>query len=460
MAGVLVNRRKDGALYEEDVTISPVRSDDGQLLSYVAVKRDITQEVLLTENLSREVRDRDAIVEVMRDVDRGETIEETAARFCNATVKFEFIDIACLLLVQSDGELQSVGQSGVVPFNEEATAELLEVVRVNREKLNQGPLLVGSDDAIRVSSRLGAVKLRSAVLAPVRWEKKLIGVLVLGTIDEAGAKSAPERFGHFEALAGYAGTLMGSASVEFGQRHATTKRIRNIMQDSAFTPVSQAFVEPRSGAIVGYEALTHFSDGVRPDICFNEAHSVGLGSSLEAMCAAALEAAKDLPPDIFICLNFSPEAIENGKAAEACSSTTRPIVLEVTEHTAITDYEALTRAVLTMPNVKLAVDDAGAGYTSLSHILQLRPDYVKLDISIVRNIDRDPARQAMAAGMCHFADTMGTVIIAEGIERQEEVEALLKIGEPLPNMKFLIQGYFHSRPGPLPTEHSALPLPQ
>jgi len=431
------------------------------LLSYVAVKRDITQEVLLTENLSREVRDRGAIVEVMRDVDRGETIEETAARFCNATVKFEFIDIACLLLVQSDGELQSVGQSGLVPFNEEATAELLEVVRVNREQLDQGPLLVGSDDVIRVSSRLGAVALRSAILAPVRWEKKLIGVLVLGTIDDAGAKSAPERFGHFEALAGYAGTLLGSASVEFGQRHATTKRVRNIMEDRAFTPVFQAFVEPRSGAIVGYEALTRFSDGVRPDICFNEAHSVGLGTSLEAMCAgAALDAAKDLPPDIFISLNFSPEAIENGKAAEVCSSTTRPIVLEVTEHTAITDYEALTRAVLTMPNVKLAVDDAGAGYTSLSHILQLRPDYVKLDISIVRNIDRDPARQAMAAGMCHFADTMGTVIIAEGVERQAEVDALLKIGETLPNMKFLIQGYFYSRPGPLPTEPSAVPSPQ
>ena len=449
--GVLVNKRKDGALYEEDVTISPVRGDDGSLISYVAVKRDITKELLLTEHLDREVRDRDAIVEVMRDVERADSVEETAKRFCQAATKFDFIDFACLVLLQGDGGLQRLGLSAGAELNIDDPEGLATVLHAHREDVGVGPLLLTRAELERIGGSIDGAALRTGVMAPVLWERQLIGVLILGTADEAGAKMAPDRLGHFEALAGYAGTLIGSASVEFGQRHATTKRIRSIIASRAFEPVFQAFVEPRSGATVGYEALTRFSDGMRPDICFAEAHSVGLGSTLEAVCAAAaLEAAAHLPEDLFISLNFSPEAIENGKAAEVCAATTRPIVLEVTEHTAIHDYDGLVRAVAAIPNVKLAVDDAGAGYTSLSHILQLRPEYVKLDISIVRNIDRDPARQAMAAGMCHFAASMGTVIIAEGIERQAEVATLMSIGKPLPNLKFLIQGYYYSRPGPLP----------
>ena len=449
--GVLVNKRKDGALYEEDVTISPVRADDGSLISYVAVKRDITQERLLTEHLDREVRDRDAIVEVMSDVERDHSVEETAQRFCQATTKFDFIDAASLALFQSDGGLQQLGSNSGATIDVENPEGLAAILASNRTDIELGPLLLTAGEVSRLSGSVAGNPLHTVVVTPVKWERNMIGVLLLGTTDDAWSKSVTNRFSHFEALAGYASTLIGRASVEFGQRHATTKRIRSIIANRSFTPVFQAFVEPRSGAVVGYEAQTRFADGMRPDVCFAEAHSVGLGSTLEAVCAtAALEVAANLPEDLFLSLNFSPDAIANGKAAEVCSMTTRPIVLEVTEHTAIHDYEALVKSVASIPNVKLAVDDAGAGYTSLSHILQLRPEYIKLDISIVRDIDRDPARQAMAAGMCHFATSMGTVIIAEDIEREAEVATLMAIGKPKPGLKFLIQGYFYSRPGPLP----------
>jgi EAL domain-containing protein (putative c-di-GMP-specific phosphodiesterase class I) len=72
----------------------------------------------------------------------------------------------------------------------------------------------------------------------------------------------------------------------------------------------------------------------------------------------------------------------------------------------------------------LAVDDAGAGYAGLRHILELRPQYVKLDISLVRHVDTDPARQAMVNGMAYFAESVGCALIAEGIETPNELTAL------------------------------------
>ena len=107
-------------------------------------------------------------------------------------------------------------------------------------------------------------------------------------------------------------------------------------------------------------------------------------------------------PDMWFSLNFSPAALLDGHAAKVVNGVNRPLVVEVTEHAQIKNYVAIRRA-LEEIGCQLAVDDAGAGYTSLSHILELHPDFVKLDISLVRDIDTNPARQAMIAGMCHFA---------------------------------------------------------
>jgi len=95
------------------------------------------------------------------------------------------------------------------------------------------------------------------------------------------------------------------------------------------------------------------------------------------------------------------------------------------------------------PHVLLAVDDAGAGYAGLHHILELGPQFVKLDISLVRNIDSDPARQAMVNGMTRFAESAGCALIAEGIETENELTAL-----KLLNVEYG-QGYFLARPAPI-----------
>ena len=95
----------------------------------------------------------------------------------------------------------------------------------------------------------------------------------------------------------------------------------------------------------------------------------------------------------------------------------------------IDDYAALRLELVGLgPNVRLAVDDAGAGYASLRHILELAPSFVKLDIGLIRGIDADPARQALIAGMGYFAVKRNLRLIAEGIETAAELKALRQLG--------------------------------
>lgn len=184
-------------------------------------------------------------------------------------------------------------------------------------------------------------------------------------------------------------------------------------------PVFQAVVDLESGETLAYEALTRFTDGTPPDVIFAEAAAAGMSIPLEAATArAALEAASPLPANLPIHINVSPELI---LAGQPLRGTLREwgfgVVLEVTEHAPISDYGAVRDAVTALgAAARLAVDDAGAGFASLRHILELRPAVVKLDISIIRGIESDPARQALVAGMVHFAARLDFALVAEGVE--------------------------------------------
>jgi EAL domain-containing protein (putative c-di-GMP-specific phosphodiesterase class I) len=119
----------------------------------------------------------------------------------------------------------------------------------------------------------------------------------------------------------------------------------------------------------------------------------------------------------------------------------RPLVVEITERMAIEDYGAARRLLRRhLPNARIAVDDAGAGFASLRHIAELRPAIVKLDMQLVRNVHRDPAREALVAGMVHFARASGCELIAEGIEVEQERAALMRLGVDLG------QGFLLGRP--------------
>ena len=121
-------------------------------------------------------------------------------------------------------------------------------------------------------------------------------------------------------------------------------------------------------------------------------------------------------------------------------------MLEITEHVRVDDYGQLLDRLgrLRRAGIRLAVDDAGAGFASLHHILKLCPDIIKLDIVLTRDIDRDPIKRALASSLVSFSRDVGGTLIAEGIETAAELQTLVELGVPLG------QGYHLGYPSPLP----------
>ena len=213
-----------------------------------------------------------------------------------------------------------------------------------------------------------------------------------------------------------------------------------------FRPVYQPVVDITTGAHVGYEALTRFTTGTPPDVAFADARAAGLEGDLElATLAASISTAAVLPKDIWISLNVSPALVTGGPSlGRLLRKAGRPVVLEITEHVPVDDYPAVRAAIARLrPKVRVAIDDAGSGAANLNHIFELRPSFVKLDISLVQGIDTDLSRQAMIVGLLHFADESTSDTIAEGVETVEELVVLRTLGVRL------AQGYLLGRPAPV-----------
>jgi EAL domain-containing protein (putative c-di-GMP-specific phosphodiesterase class I) len=175
-----------------------------------------------------------------------------------------------------------------------------------------------------------------------------------------------------------------------------------VSSPSGLHAVFQPIVDLATRKFVGFEALTRFSDGTRPDLRFLAADKVGMMVQLETACLnEQVEQARRLPEGSFLSSTFRrPWPIRLTPLLDVLAEADRPVVLEITEHVEIDGLPPPHGGPGTGPrHAMLAVDDAGAGYAGLRHILELRPQYVKLDISLVRNIDSDPARQAMVTGM-------------------------------------------------------------
>jgi EAL domain-containing protein (putative c-di-GMP-specific phosphodiesterase class I) len=210
----------------------------------------------------------------------------------------------------------------------------------------------------------------------------------------------------------------------------------------------QPIVDLKSGDAIGTEALSRFADRSTraPDEWFAEAAEVGLGIELEvAALDSALEQLPQLPSNLYLSLNASVETIMSDDfAARIGDVPAERIVLELTEHTEVGDYANFGRGLesLRSQGVRLAVDDTGAGFASLQHVLNLQPDVIKLDVGLTRGIDRDPARRALGRALLTFGlDAYDASIVAEGIETEGELEVLRALGCPCG------QGFYLGRPG-------------
>lgn len=229
------------------------------------------------------------------------------------------------------------------------------------------------------------------------------------------------------------------------------QRVQSIV-DAIAAPVPMVFqpiVDLASGRIAGVEALARFpGDPTRtPDVWFADAAELDLGLGLEsAAVMAAIAALEHLPGDMFLSVNVSPDAMVAPAFWDGVPSTVLSrLVIELTEHAPVHSYDRLHDAVrpLREQGARLAIDDAGAGFASLRHIVLLEADFIKIDASLTHNLHTYPARRAMASALISFAAETDAVVIAEGIEQHAECEELRRLGAAFG------QGYLLAKPAEL-----------
>ena len=252
----------------------------------------------------------------------------------------------------------------------------------------------------------------------------------------------------------------GALNDLMGQVHAASRaheariskraRIRRVMDGDELEIAFQPIVALDSREVVGYEALSRFAGEPErgPDAWFAEAHEVGLGSDLELFAIQlACERSHALPDGVFMAVNVSPVTAERPDLlALLAGCSVDHVVLEVTEHARVEDYPRFRVAIARVRELgaSLAVDDAGAGFASLRHILELDAELIKLDGSLTRSLEADPRRRSLAAALIEFGRESGASVLAEHIESELQLNELHRLG-----VKYG-QGYHLGRPAPLP----------
>ena len=412
--------------------------------------RDETARAALETDVARKAKDEADLATRLSRLRAGDTAGATAARIVEqvrGTGDFDYITVATFGI----GD-QLVPLALTVPPGAPLTAgrPLPDArARYLRERALAGPWLetwqTRPDDG-EYGRQLAATGLRAAAYAPIHGPTSLIGLLMVGTSSAATAERMGDQLPALLSFAAIAGALLGPAQERHNQEEAAWSEIASIIEHRRFESVFQPVVDLATRQTVGYEALTRFTDGRSPAERFAEAARLGLDGELELACLrASVAAASMLPPGAWLGLNVSPALVIASEELPALvADAGRPVLLEITEHAPVDDYEALHRAIARLgPDVRVAVDDAGAGYSGLQRIIGLAPDLIKLDITLVRGIEADRARQALVAGMVHFAKQTGSTLLAEGIETPAEAELLRELGIGLG------QGYLFGPPAGL-----------
>ena len=241
------------------------------------------------------------------------------------------------------------------------------------------------------------------------------------------------------------GLIEKNLSKSISRNHAKSA-IEQIISDNDISIYFQPIFSLKNNKVAGFESLARFftTPYKTPDVWFKEAKKVGLNETLEMLAIenAVTNIAK-FNNSTYIAINCSPSHILSGALENTLQNIdcTR-LVLEITEHSPISDYEKMRTSLrpLRSKGLRLAIDDVGAGFSSFQHILELEADIIKLDISLTQNINTDDRKFLLAKALCGFAKAIDCTIVAEGIETEEELNSLRKLNVDS------VQGYFIGRP--------------
>jgi len=312
------------------------------------------------------------------------------------------------------------------------------------------------------------VGLRSAIVTPLMCEGELVGVLKVLS-DKPSAYGA-RHVELLQTLAAFIGAMLHSAFEHERVSAIVEKamavdasaaailederwRVEALIASGGIRPVFQPIIELASGKVVGYEGLSRFDAPIALslDEWFGMANRAGMCVELEVACMAAIVGALAASPPIdgYISINVSPKTLMEYDFEQLPDRSEQGgWVFELTEHSEVTDYPVLAQRVraLQARGFRIAIDDAGAGYSSLRHVLQLAPDIVKLDVSITRDIDKILRNQQLSSAIISFGRETRISLVAEGVETAEERDTLLRLGVVYG------QGYLFGRPSPLPRD--------
>ena len=441
--GDVTFHRPDGTTVTAEYTASPFAADGLN----VGMLRDVTEQ----RRREAEGRARLAVIGAIRAVVNRDDINTAAATIGRAIVDhggfagagvFAFTGRSSVDLIdaQLDDRDAPVARGARLPpaIGRRVRRRVLSGPWVDPWTDLAAPLL-GVD-----MGRLAAVGVQSSVCLPLERAGVAVGMLAIAaTLTPAELEA---RLPDVTEFADLAAARLGAALARRSAIDADRRVVRRIIERHAFRPVFQPIVDLETRETLGYEGLTRFADGTPPDERFALAHAAGVGRDLEiATLETILDASGPLPANRYLDINVSPDLI---LAREPLRSLLRDagfnVVVEITEHDAVADYAAMRAAIDALgDHVSLAVDDAGAGFASLRHVIELRPDAVKLDRALIAGIDRDPARQAMVAGLTEFATRLGVGLVAEGVELEAERQTLLDLGVRR------AQGYLFGRPLPV-----------
>ena len=299
-------------------------------------------------------------------------------------------------------------------------------------------------------------RIRSYVSVPVT----LSDGTVCGTFCAAGLTSDKELTKRdkslMDVLASAASVIIEPQVREDERRRSIETRLEPVMAVGGPVIALQPIVELATGTRVGAEALSRFPAewSLTPDVVFAQAHSIGLGHELELQALRRAADLLDRSPG-YVAMNVSPATLLTPACAELLQALPLDrVLLELSEHDPVEDYDALTAvlAPFRAAGLRLAIDDVGAGFSSLRHIVVTAPDVIKIDRSIVSGLDTDPVLTTLVRSLVQFAGEIRARVVAEGVETAAEADVLRSLGVNYG------QGWHFGRPA-VP-EAAAVPAPR
>ena len=220
------------------------------------------------------------------------------------------------------------------------------------------------------------------------------------------------------------------SSEYFGDNAARIDRVcRNADLETVFQPLRD--LDTRD--CVAYEALARFPDDTTWTTrdWFAKANALGIGERLELTAVGvALTHLEDIPPWTALAVNVSPAVAVTDEFFELVAPFAHRLIVELTEHEPIDDFDALTDRLSDLRELgaRIAIDDVGAGFSSIRDAFRLAPDIIKLDLSLTHGLTSDTATRTIVEALVEYADGAGVLVAAEGIESEAALDQVRELG--------------------------------